>query len=274
MQGAFIDALVQPVFKSLSELLPLVHTKCIVPLQSNRAFWNSMQNQDIITTANVLEYLKGIRDPIKEGASSSGEGSATESATYLDVKVAAIPGIPANATKTYNSNTRNLSMIAMKYSAVNDDDLELGDITSSCDEDQNQTTPKTRKVIMYKNLEISLRRYLESNVSQTFLLSATIYALFASDINLTIGSKSRDDVVNAFAFIVLMIFVIEILVSIICVPKYSHFFLWLDLAASVSLLFEIDLLFGFGDSPGDLSLAKASRVAKVGARAGRLVIDF
>ena len=126
-----------------------------------------------------------------------------------------------------------------------------------------------RKSCQYEKIRSGLRRLLENNVSQIMLLLATIYALFANDINLAVGTKDADKIIDGIAIFVLMAFVLEIVLSILCIPKYVQFFLWLDLAASVSLLLEIDLLIGSGDSPGELSLAKASRAAKAGARAGR-----
>ena len=60
MQEGFIDALVTPVFKLLAEFLPLVEKNCIKTLQINRAFWNSMQAQNNITTESIVSYLKGI----------------------------------------------------------------------------------------------------------------------------------------------------------------------------------------------------------------------
>ena len=101
-------------------------------------------------------------------------------------------------------------------------------------------------------------------------MKQTIVALFANDMNLVVGNKGTDFGVEIVIFVVFVIFAIEFMTSILCVPKYTHFFLWLDLAAGVSLLLEIDFLLEMGSSStGDLSLAKASRAAKIGARAGR-----
>jgi len=270
MQCAFIDALVHPVFKLLSELLPLVDQFCIVTLNSNRAFWNSMLNQEITTSAGIIGYLKEVREPSNNKIKDEESEFDTENdeAVY-DAIVDAIPGIPFNAPKAHSHSTRKLSMISMKDNLESLEDPELGAIMPSFRNKEIITASVEKKTFWYHNIEIFLRRRLENIFCQVILLVATIYALFAIDTNMAFGSKSADGIVDTFSLIVLLIFVVEMLVSIICVPKYPQFFLWLDLAACVSLLFEIDMLFGYGETPGDLSLAKASRAAKAGARAGR-----
>ena len=266
MQGAFIDALVQPVFKLLSELLPLVDEHCIKTLQSNRAFWNSMLNQEFVTTASILTYLKGIRDPRKEYSNGENESTIDNN----DLLESPIPGIPANASKTHSQSTRKMSLISMSTKKIgNLDDLELGEVISPVEKRRPNPSFRHRKIAFFKKVQTILRRLLEHNITQIVLLAATVYALFANDINVAIGSKDADNVVDIFSLFVLFFFIIEMVASIISVPKYSHFFLWLDLAASISLILEIDLLFRYEDSPGELSIAKASRAAKAGARAGR-----
>lgn len=269
MQGAFIDALVQPVFKLLAELLPLIDSYCLTTLQSNRAFWNTMQNQGIMTTADIVAYLKGIQEPKMEYSNEESDNTINS-----DILEQPIPGIPDNATKAPVQSPRKLSMISMRDKISNLEDPELGEIIQQPEFEELAPPSPNKKIICFKKVESTLRRYLEHNISQTILLSATIYALFANDINVAIGSKEADGIVDTFSLFVLTIFIIEMIVSIICVPKYFHFFLWLDLAASVSLFLEIGLLFSQGDSPGELSLAKASRAAKAGARAGRLAKLF
>ena len=263
MQGAFIDALVLPIFKLLAQLLPLVDEYCIKSLQSNRAFWSSMQNQDIITTEKILVYLKNIRNPNEEYSASEKEISVKETKSIEEP----IPGIPANAPKAHSHTTRKLSLISMADSVSKFADPELGEMKAPSQEEEPEQA--SEKKYYYKSIQSKLRGLLEHNVVQIVLLVSTIYALFANDINIAFGSKEADNVIDIFSLIVLFIFVIEMIFSIICVPKYLQFFLWLDLAATISLLFEIDLLFGYDDSPGELSLAKASRAAKAGARAGR-----
>ncbi len=262
MQGAFIDALVHPVFKLLAELLPLVDDYCIKSLISNRAFWNSMQNQEILTSAKIMLYLKGLQNPIKE------DYSADESIAFSDDLTAEpIPGIPANAVKAQLQSARKLSLISMDRK-IDPEDPEMGEVIMTIQEDSTQCNEE-RKFCHFEKIQSRLRRLLEHNISQLMLLIATIYALFANDINLAVGTKDADNLIDGIAIFVLMAFALEIVLSILCIPKYVQFFLWLDLAASVSLLLEIDLLIGSGDSPGELSLAKASRAAKAGARAGR-----
>lgn len=260
MQGAFIDALVIPVFKLLAELLPMVDTHCIKQLHINRSFWNSMQNQSIITTENIVSYLKGVRQE-----TSSTEEDA-ESLTGSDPN-GPIPGIPANARQGSEHETvRKLSLVPIQGQNINLEDLESGNLPARVEASKLKIAD--RKYLKW--IKQKLSETLDSGFTQMILMIATIVALFANDMNLVVGNKGTDFGVEIVIFVVFVIFAIEFMTSILCVPKYTHFFLWLDLAAGVSLLLEIDFLLEMGSSStGDLSLAKASRAAKIGARAGR-----
>ena len=265
MQGAFIDAIVIPVFKLLAELLPLVDKHCIRQLLMNRSFWNSMQNQTIITTDKIVTYLKGVRE----------ERSSTEDAESLTDSNPSgpIPGIPANARKGNDHETvRKLSLVPIQAQNIDLDDLESGNLRTRVEAMKPKTPKMSQFRLCFQELKQDLHKAINSGFIQVVLLVATMVALFANDLNLVFGDKGTDFGVEVVTFIVFIIFAIEIVASLVCVPEYIHFFLWLDLAAAVSLFFEIDFIFEIGSSSaGDLSLAKASRAAKVGARAGRYV---
>lgn len=266
MQGAFIDALVTPVFKLLAELLPLVDRNCIKQLHINRSFWNSMQNQSIVTTDNIVAYLKGVR----QETSSTEESKDSDSVSDSD-PTGPIPGIPANAVKGNDQETvRKLSLVPIQRQNVDLHDLESGNLAPKME----TSIVRTREAKCYRSCDKSIKKKanntLHSAVIQLVLLTATIVALFANDLNLIMGSRDTDFGVEVLILLVFFIFVIEMIISVLCVPKYTHFFLWLDLVASISLLLEVNFLLESGSSSTDgLSLAKASRAAKVGARAGR-----
>ena len=261
MQGAFIDALVTPVFKSLAELLPLVEHNCIKTLQINRAFWNSMQAQNIITTESIVTYLKNIRSNSVDSY-ETGDSHEMNNENDSDRRKPGgpIPGIPANAPKEGKKQRHATIIDVASRASAAPLDPELGFASGP-----EEKPPKEK--IVYTQLKSQTRKFLNSTFCQIPLLLATVYALFANDLNLAFGSKDADSLIEVFTYMVLIMFILEIFLSTFCIPKYIRFFFWLDLAACISLLLEVDI----GESPGDFSLARASRAAKVGARAGRYV---
>ena len=224
-----------------------------------------MLNQSIITTENIVAYLKDVTQE-----TSISEEEAEESSTASDLN-GAIPGIPANAMKGGSNETiRKFSLVPMQTQHINLEDLESGTLaTIAC-----KSKPKTSRWVLlnswYQIFKRQLSIVLNAGVTQIILLIATVIALVASDMNLIFGNKGTDFGVEIVIFVVFVIFIIELIASILCVPKYAYFFLWLDLAATISLLLEIDFLLESGSSStSDLALAKASRAAKIGAKAGR-----
>ena len=266
MQGAFIDALVTPVFKSLADLLPLVEENCIKTLTINRAFWNSMQAHNIVTTDSIISYLKSIRSTSADSNQEFNEKDVTSDSNQ-QYPGTPIPGIPTNAPEG-GLKKRFTSMIPIIPRVSDPLDPELGAHPISETRHSEHKAPSTKQPFCNR-LRSRLKVFLNSIFCQVLLLLATVYALFANDLNFAFGSKEADNVIEFFTFLVLVAFIWEIILSTICISKYLQFFFWLDLAACVSLLLEVDLPFQLGNSPGDLSLTKASRAAKVGARAGR-----
>lgn len=278
MQIAFIDAVVKPVFKLLDDLLPLVNSNCIKQLQKNRSFWNNMQNHSFVTTGAISAYLKGKSDVVEEPSSKTENASVRSLEILMEDSKAPIPGIPSNVEHDHRSSKqKKMSLIPISGSEVIDFSvLEQGEWTQ-----RDEIPIKLKKTLLSQCFTLSSQcrplfaRLLDSTQCQFVLLFATIYSLFVSDLNLMIGNKSSDPYIDIVTFTVFLIFCIEILVSLICVTKYMHFFFWFDSAAVISLVFEIGFLLPSGDSsPDALGLARASRAAKIGARAGRLAKLF
>ncbi len=279
MQGAFIDALVAPIFRLLAEFLPLINENCVKTLQINRAFWNNMQNLGIITTDDIVKHLKHLRINEVDYNQNVPYDDGAQDRDY-ESSGGDIPGIPANAPKDTNQSLRKLSLISI-HKKLNEDNLdpELGENQDNISSRQMSGFRGTIIIEKHNECMKKIKKYmshiLESNVFQLLAMIATIYALFANDINLIMGSKSTDHIIDVITFVVLIMFLIEIMLSIMCVEKYMQFFFWLDLAASISLLLEVDFLLAIsGESPDELSLAKAGRAAKAGARAGRYAKVF
>eukprot|EP00956_Cyclotella_meneghiniana_P034476 scaffold105349_cov72-Cyclotella_meneghiniana.AAC.2 len=282
MQVAFIDAVVQPVFRLLADFLPLVEEKCIKSLQLNRAFWQNMLHRGILKTDDIISFLEmNKRDdslilPAMED--NQDENSSVDCDGGDDHAPVPIPGIPADATKNHGENdARRASLISIDTIRHNYDP-ELGNLGDGRDSILKQRRSFTYTVVessegclrtVYRAMKVSL----ESPVFQLLTFFATLYALFAFDLNAAVGEKDSDGIIDQVTLVVLILFLIELLFSLICVSGYIQFFFWLDLVASISLYLEIGFLVRLGPEIGDaddFALAKAGRAAKAGARAGRL----
>ncbi|KAL3776418.1 hypothetical protein ACHAWO_007834 [Cyclotella atomus] len=281
MQVAFIDAVVHPVFRLLADFLPLVEAKCIKSIQLNRAFWHNMLHRGILKTDDIISFLETQKrgDSFILPAIEGSGASECEDEEGNDHAVP-IPGIPADATKNHGeSDARRASLISISTAipkAYNDPELGYTD-------HGRDSIAKPRRSFRYSMVESSggcLRRahrtmssFLDSPAFQILTFLATLYALFAFDLNAAVGEKESDGVFDQVTLVVLVIFLIELLLNLICVSGYIQFFFWLDLVASVSLYLEISFLVQMGPELGDaddFALAKAGRAAKAGARAGRL----
>lgn len=283
MQEAFIDAVVTPVFTVLSKFLPLVKDHCLTPLSINRAFWNSMQNQNLVKTTDIIAFLNSRKSENEELTINKSEQiTSTKSmktiSTSVEVVDTPIPGIPACAAIDREATVRKLSLIA--FSSRQTFDEETGIVPSTRDQ-FNFSFKSPRRSLQDVNkkygqkIKAAARKFIESSVFQAVMLIATFHALFANDLKMAIGDKQHDFYIDLVLFFVLLLFLLELTISIYCIPKYMNFFFWLDLAASITLVLEIGFLMNIGStdsmsSPGSLGLAKASRAAKAGAKAGRL----
>ena len=301
MQGAFIDAIVMPVFKLLAEFLPHVKDQCIKSLQLNRAFWNSLANKGILKSKDITAYLErevtlsattincegaGVGDE-SDGASNSSEhideGEDSSSTEPMDLNQP-IPGIPSNALQA-SPDGRRVSLISLPHGSAHNlhggDDPELGmggadGSTTSKSKKRRRKSLKDQLKVCLRSIKAKMTAILESHSFQIIMMLATIYALFASDLSLVAGNVDTDKTVDAVSFIVLIMLFGEMCSSAICIPKYTHFYFWLDLAATVSLFLEIDFLLqwvsGGGGQDGNYDDGGTDQLslAKIGARAARL----
>lgn len=108
----------------------------------------------------------------------------------------------------------------------------------------------------------------------------TIYALLGDDLRLIFFPKEADDWFTLLTFISLILFLIELCLASLGQPDYfNSFFFWLDLISSLSLVTDIEPIMaaitGGGENDTDTgtdsaSLARASRGARIGTKAGRM----
>ena len=277
MQVAFIDAVVIPVFRLFADFLPLVEGHCIKPLQLNRAFWQSMLHRSTIKTDEIISFLSvqkqeesivESQDDVVEDRDSSLSDDAVEAAP--------IPGIPSDATQDRSPDFLRMSVISLNLETKKLFDPELGikvdENRSSTSQDSLQKNIYNSSRGAYHRLHSIMKKLLESPAIQALTFFATIYALFAFDLNLALGDKDADIVMDYATFVAFLVFVVELVMSLVCVPGYIQFFFWLDVVATISMYFEIGFITQKSNLAiaNDLALAKAGRAAKAGARAGRL----
>lgn len=277
MQVAFIDAVVIPAFRLFADFLPLVEGHCIKPLQLNRAFWQSMLHRSTIKTDEIISFLsiQKQEESIVESQDSVVEDrdiSLSDDA----VEAAPIPGIPSDATQDRSPDFRRMSVISLNLETKKLFDPELGikvdENRSSTSQDSLQKNIYNSSRGAYHRLHSIMKKLLESPAIQALTFFATIYALFAFDLNLALGDKDADIVMDYATFVAFLVFVVELVMSLVCVPGYIQFFFWLDVVATISMYFEIGFITQKSNLAiaNDLALAKAGRAAKAGARAGRL----
>lgn len=125
-----------------------------------------------------------------------------------------------------------------------------------------------------------LRPLLESFAFRVTLVACLIFALFGG--GLFVMFDIPDDpgipILDALMIVVMVLFVLEMVINgIVDYKTYPlSFFFWMDALGTVSMIFEISSLLGPGGkmqtSGGgvDATLIRVARVAKVGARVGRL----
>ena len=98
---------------------------------------------------------------------------------------------------------------------------------------------------------------------------AIIYSLFGDDIRIAFTMLPADFYFNIVTFIVLLIFLLEILIVSILNKNYLFsFFFWLDTISSISMILDITFINDavFGTNNNSLAVARAGRAARVGTR--------
>ena len=124
--------------------------------------------------------------------------------------------------------------------------------------------------------------------TQVFLYICLAIALFLGDIwVLSRVPSTSDNILDGILFAVFLVFVLEILVQIVVKDGYlGGFFFLMDIAGTVSMIFDISFMLGdiidpppsatpvadgeASQGPPPLAALRAARAAKLGAKAGRL----
>ena len=139
----------------------------------------------------------------------------------------------------------------------------------------NATYPKRQS----RSRKKMFASFIESNRWGFSISIVTLYALFGEDFRLLVCPKSLDYSFSVFSFIALLIFSIEIAVSVYARKGYAYsFFFWLDIVSSLSIIPDIPFIWDplldfFGDSENmtENGMFDASRATKAGTRATRVL---
>lgn len=145
--------------------------------------------------------------------------------------------------------------------------------------------PKTRKrpstagkkaVPKWKALALEFNKILNHNITQGILALALVVSLFLPDLWVISNPDNDADIaLNVILVITFVLFVLEVVVTTIAREEYfNSFFFWMDILGTLSILIDItwisnsvSMLQANADNGTTL---RAARVAKLGAKSGRL----
>jgi class 3 adenylate cyclase len=146
--------------------------------------------------------------------------------------------------------------------------------------------------------------FVDSTPVTSFMAVVTVYALYSDDVRVLAFDKSGDNVFIAFSSIAFFLFLLEIAVQCWCRDDYlkipgaqqrngcsygstreerfkclksfvciGSFYFWLDLMATLSMVFEIPWLNSYsGDGvDGNLDSARAGKASRAGAKAAKIL---
>jgi len=186
--------------------------------------------------------------------------------------------------------------------------MEMGSRSVS-QNDLEQEAPAPTKS---EKLKAQLSRILDSNLVTVFMTVMTTFALFSDDVRVLAFDKEMDNTFVVFSSLAFIMFFLEIGVQCWCREKYlclpdtetiqdlfagnivggkwkkfltfwgalqfGSFYFWLDILATVSMIFEIPWILPANMNNGqsrtiddNLDSARAGRASRAGARAARVV---
>lgn len=100
----------------------------------------------------------------------------------------------------------------------------------------------------------------------------TIYALIGDDVRMAMTSQPADLIFNVLTLVALLLFSIDM--SLTCIAEADYFlsfFFFLDLAATITLIFDVTWIYTLLAGTSGASVAKAGRVSRVGTKAARIL---
>jgi len=143
-------------------------------------------------------------------------------------------------------------------------DSEVIDIFKANDEDEK--SGKIKK---------GIRRLMKRRSYRGMMAMITVYALFADNIRWLFFNQYSDGYFSVLSAIVMGFFVLEILMKLWVKPTYKKsFFFWLDIASTVSLVFDITYICMRvvpASAIQTAQLIRTFRTTTIGSRAGRVL---
>ena len=148
---------------------------------------------------------------------------------------------------------------------------------SNSSDSQRRIHERRQKLNSRKSL---FAAWVESKQWGVFITVVTLYALFGDDLRLAAYTKESDGIFYALSFTALVIFVLEIVVSVYARKYYLWgFIFWLDVISTFSLVPDIAWLWipiieALGDdsvNSENNSVLNASRATRAGTRATRML---
>ena len=147
--------------------------------------------------------------------------------------------------------------------------------SSSSKSESKEDEEEEDKPIIQSECQKKTIAFIDSWQWGIFMTIVTIYTLFFDDIRVVFIPKVADDAFFTITTVCFLLFLFEIILSSIYIPKYwMGFFFWLDVLSTVSMLFDLgwimDNVNNASQADSASSLAKSSRAARV-TRIVRLV---
>ena len=138
-----------------------------------------------------------------------------------------------------------------------------------------QVSPsETKDVEIRANWKSKVDSFMDNSFMTLLALLLTVYALFWPDISLIAFDSTVDIYTSITSIVVMALFVIELFLLSLCRGKYFlSLFFCLDLIAALSMLSDIHWITN-SSTVADMTVArygKASRAARAGSRAGRII---
>jgi len=119
-----------------------------------------------------------------------------------------------------------------------------------------------------------IKNFLDDKWVNLYFILLTLYALFGQDFGVLVTPASWQTAFDVINLISVASFLVEMTLTFISDKDYRwDFFFWLDLISTASILLDLSFIptSAFQTQADSTQIARAGRVSKIGARAGRVV---
>ena len=88
-----------------------------------------------------------------------------------------------------------------------------------------------------------LNAFLDKTWLNIMITIVVFYALFGDDLNIALFNNTADKYFDIMTILVIIIFTIEIALTLVARPEYNNsFFFWLDVISTASLLMDLSFI--------------------------------